>query len=286
MAKVKEIKKSTTLNGINYTVSAKGLFDNEVKKYLNSLIDNEISDISNKIKSDKINGNKISKLCDKFQKEQRRFIFTEKLKKFGISEIGPMNKFINDSRKIAFFGEQDNDKKILSAWYNMIYRCYDERTFARTSGAYYNVIICEEWFSFSYFYEWAFPLYKNGFTLDKDILGNNSICCENEYKVYSPSTCCFVPREINLLLIQKNKDFRCFPIGVSWHKENQKFLSEISANGRMVNLGYYDTPNDAHMAYISRKKELINDKAREAFCNGDIQYNVFKALINYNFCHI
>lgn len=45
-------------------------------------------------------------------------------------------------------------------------------------------------------------------------------------------------------------------IGVDWHKATKKWRGRIKANGVNHCLGYFDTPEEAHAAYIKAKAEL------------------------------
>lgn len=52
------------------------------------------------------------------------------------------------------------------------------------------------------------------------------------------------------------KDNRSGLLGVSWEARNQKWRARIMVNGRSVALGYHDTPEQAHAAYLKAKSSL------------------------------
>ena len=45
-----------------------------------------------------------------------------------------------------------------------------------------------------------------------------------------------------------------WPLGVSWHKNRNKFRASIRANNKTVHIGYFDCPDEAHQAYLAAKK--------------------------------
>lgn len=45
-------------------------------------------------------------------------------------------------------------------------------------------------------------------------------------------------------------------LGVCWHKENKRWLASIRVSNKTVHIGYFDTPEQAHLAYVERKREL------------------------------
>lgn len=45
-------------------------------------------------------------------------------------------------------------------------------------------------------------------------------------------------------------------LGVSFEKRNGRYRARIMADGCMVSLGYYATPEEAHDAYLTAKREL------------------------------
>lgn len=84
-------------------------------------------------------------------------------------------------------------------WRMMLKRCgYDVHGEQITShDNYVDCHICEEWFDFDNFYDWFqdnyYEIENQSVNLDKDLLSGDK-------KMYSPSTCCFLPKEINIVL--------------------------------------------------------------------------------------
>jgi hypothetical protein len=68
-------------------------------------------------------------------------------------------------------------------------------------------------------------------------------------------------REANNAENQQNK-YNCHSdnysglLGVSFYKERNVFYSRIQINGKQKHLGYFDTPEEAHKAYLNKKREL------------------------------
>jgi len=142
-----------------------------------------------------------------------------------------------------------------SVWINMLERAYSPKWHAK-HPTYTGVTVCEEWHSFMAFRAWMMTQDWEGKQLDKDIIvpGN---------KVYSPATCAFVSSQINSLLTDCAAARGEFPVGVSWIKSKKKFLAGISENGKMRNLGYFATPEAAHLAWCKAKVRIVRTAARE-----------------------
>jgi hypothetical protein len=93
----------------------------------------------------------------------------------------------------------DNKKhnKIYLTWYCMFQRCYSELHQIKAK-TYKDCSVVEEWHNFQNFAQWYEDNWKpwmdNKWQLDKDILVKGN-------KVYSPETCAFVPREINVVFV-------------------------------------------------------------------------------------
>ncbi|MCG7388320.1 HNH endonuclease [Pantoea sp. ACRSB] len=44
--------------------------------------------------------------------------------------------------------------------------------------------------------------------------------------------------------------------GVSYHKKTRRFRASINVNGKQISLGYFDTAQRAHQAYVDKAREI------------------------------
>lgn len=113
----------------------------------------------------------------------------------------PRCKFNKRKKTIYGLGTNDLDEKVFGmksyrVWRGVLQRCsgnLDNNRYPTYRGC----AVCDEWRLFSVFKKWFDENYIEGYELDKDILVKGN-------RVYSPETCCFVPKEINVLF-SKNK---------------------------------------------------------------------------------
>ena len=97
----------------------------------------------------------------------------------------------------------------------------------------------------------------DGFELDKDLLIKGN-------KVYSESTCVFIPQEINLLLTKSTARRGKHLIGVCWHKANKAFVAVVCKNkGKREHLGLFNTELEAFNAYKQAKESFIKEQANK-----------------------
>jgi len=132
-----------------------------------------------------------------------------------------------------------------SRWQSMITRCYS-KNFLIENPSYKDCTVCEEWLTFSKFKSWMETQNWSGKTLDKDIL------CKGN-KIYSPEFCVFVHAKVNLFIIERESKRGEWPIGVHFEESYQKYKSTITSNNKTVNLGRYDTAEQAHQAWLDFK---------------------------------
>ena len=132
-----------------------------------------------------------------------------------------------------------------STWKNMLERSFN-LDFKNRHPAYADVTCCDDWLLFTNFAKWFKNNYVSGYHLDKDILVKDN-------KVYSPDTCIFVPKEVNLFLILRDSCRGLLPIGVS--AKSVKYVSQIGDNKHKKHLGYFDTKEQAHQAWQKAKLE-------------------------------
>lgn len=165
------------------------------------------------------------------------------------------------------------DQKAYSLWVRMLHRCYDPKYLAQFP-TYKGCIVCDEWVIFSNFKDWFDKNYVAGYQLDKDILGGRTP------KRYSPLTCCFVPQEINKLLIKRGKARGDLPIGVG-RSIDGKYRAHITKRSIVVELGTYNNPEEAFKAYKEAKEAHIKEIASEYYKQGKISQNVYESLLCY-----
>lgn len=161
--------------------------------------------------------------------------------------------------------------KSYTSWQNMLQRCYD-KNYQKTNQTYVNSYVIVEWHNYQNFAKWFEENYIEDFDLDKDILFKGN-------KIYSPETCCFVPRKINTLLIKCNKTRGLYPIGVN--RMGKKFQSIIRSHSVLKHLGLFDTPEEAFKVYKEEKERDIKKIAISYYNDKLISEKVYRALISY-----
>lgn len=161
-------------------------------------------------------------------------------------------------------------------WKDMFKRCYDLKYLAKFN-TYIGCCVCNEWYNYQVFAKWYEENYYelNGeiTQLDKDILIKGN-------KIYSPKTCCFIPHEINYLLLGRDKRRGEYPIGVYLHSDGDKYVAQchdISKKPRY--LGRFNTVEEAFKVYKEYKEKIIKQVADKYY--GLIPDKVYQALYNY-----
>lgn len=184
-------------------------------------------------------------------------------------------------------GINDFDKPISSngkhipqykMWTNMLTRSFD-KSFKTKHPSYCNVTCDPSWLYISNFIKDVSEI-KNfekglteGWCLDKDILFKGN-------KIYSKDTCCFVPKDVNNIILTNRCRRGDFPIGVSYSKHAGKFRAYmINASNTQMHLGYYKDVESAFDAYRKAKTEQIKDIA-EKYKNV-IDIKVYNALLSW-----
>ena len=135
-------------------------------------------------------------------------------------------------------------------WTDMINRCYRAR-FIERNPTYKDCVVCTQWLRFSNFKAWMEEQDWEGKELDKDLLSPDS-------GIYSPETACFISKIVNMFMVERDSLRGEFPIGVSWSKIGKKFRSECSnpVTGKSEHLGMFESCEDAHKAWLGKKKEF------------------------------
>jgi hypothetical protein len=140
-------------------------------------------------------------------------------------------------------------------WAHMLARCYSKE-FQKTKSTYIGCAVCDEWLLFSNFKRWMENQDWRGKELDKDILFEGN-------KVYSPETCAFVHKKVNMLTVSAGAIRGEYPLGVSFDKKKGKVKAECCNIFTLKHefLGYFHCPQEAHNAWKRRKHELACELA-------------------------
>lgn len=131
----------------------------------------------------------------------------------------------------------------------MIRRSYSQK-YKESRPTYNNVSVCDEWLRFSKFKAWMETQDWEGKQLDKDLLVRGN-------KIYSPGTCVFVSRQVNMFLIEHGAGRGNWVIGVYWDTKASKFKACCCNpfTGKQEQLGYFNSEKEAHEAWLKRKLE-------------------------------
>jgi len=167
--------------------------------------------------------------------------------------------------------EINTKDKCYKVWHSMMNRCYSKKYHSKFP-TYQNCSVCNEWTYLSNFKRWFDENYVDGYVLDKDILVKGN-------KVYSPETCCFVPEEINLLLLNNKKKRGNLPIGVTFR--DNSYYAIMTKHNKTKHIGIFKTPIEAFNAYKIEKEKYVKELADKYFKEGKINIEVYNALMKY-----
>lgn len=165
---------------------------------------------------------------------------------------------------------KDRQSKAYKAWLSMLNRCYVSH---QKYPTYIDCSVCDEWLTYSNFKRWFENPengYREGYALDKDILVKGN-------KVYSPTTCCFVPPYINSLLSNGSHRNGRYSKGVLQCKSGR-----FRAYYRRKSLGMFNTPEEAFYQYKRHREAYIKEMAQKAYHNNEISLSVCNALMKYS----
>ena len=168
------------------------------------------------------------------------------------------------------FKQSDSQSYSFQLWKNMLKRCYSEVSFKK-SPSYEQCLTSETFNDYQQFKTWCnshLGFGNTGWELDKDILVKGN-------KVYSEDTCCFVPKEINLLLVKHDKGRGDYLLGVDYHKNRKQFRARCSDK----HLGWFNTELEAFYVYKEAKETYIKEVANK--WKDQIDPRVYDALIKY-----
>lgn len=179
--------------------------------------------------------------------------------------------------KVGINDIEDGSKNIsYFYWKHMLRRCYDDKLLIKYP-TYIGCSVCEEWKYYSNFKKWYeenyYEIDDEKMCLDKDILHKGN-------KLYSSDTCVFAPNRINTLFVKNNSHRGNLPIGVSYHKQNDKYqvVFKISKE-KLKYLGCYNDPIEAFNIYKYEKEKLVKQVADQY--KDKIPNKLYNAMYNY-----
>ena len=171
--------------------------------------------------------------------------------------------------------EGDRNTKEYVLWVDMLRRCYSDN-FKKKHLTYQGCEVSENFKSYEYFYEWCnqqVGFDNDGWQLDKDLLIKGN-------KVYSESTCVFIPQEINKILVKREASRGEYLIGVYWNKKASAFVARVSKNkGKQEWLGVFNTEIEAFNAYKTAKEAFVKEQANQ--WKSEIDPRAYNTLMNY-----
>ena len=159
-------------------------------------------------------------------------------------------------------------------WNQVRSRCFS-KSYKAKDVSYIGCSISDNFLNFTFFFNWCnnqIGFGNEGWELDKDILVKGN-------KIYSEDTCCFVPSELNKLLLSHRRGRGEHPIGVSYCKLNKRFRASVRKDMKKKTLGYYSTAEEAFYAYKQAKEAHIKEVANK--WKDQIDIRVYEALMKY-----
>lgn len=159
-------------------------------------------------------------------------------------------------------------------WSGAMTRCYSKSNVQKgRAKSYRDCTVSEEWHCFATFAKWFAENkgYREGYSLDKDLLVKGN-------KVYSADTCCFLPKELNLLISVLRGENILGLIGVS-KAYNGKYVASVRMDGTTKKLKIRDNLLEAGNDYIEAKEAFVKEQA--ILWKDKIGEKEFKALMNW-----
>lgn len=160
-------------------------------------------------------------------------------------------------------------------WHHMLERCYSEK-YHKIYPTYEACTVYKDWHNYQNFARWYHENYyefkDERLHLDKDILYKGN-------KIYSEDTCVFVPRSINVLFTKSDSSRGKYPVGVTYHKKKNKYISRISKFNTNKELGMFNTIKDAFFCY-KYEKELHIKYVADLYKHV-IPTKLYTAMYNY-----
>ena len=166
-------------------------------------------------------------------------------------------------------------------WQSMLSRCFSER-YQTHKPTYKGCNVSDNFLNYTFFYDWCQEQIGFGkvdekgryWQLDKDLLFVDN-------KIYSETTCVFVPQEINKFFTDSGAKRGENPVGVYFNKQKGKFVAQCALNGKQQqHLGYFNTPDEAFAVYKPFKEALCKQLALK--WQSEIDSRLFNVMMNWS----
>lgn len=163
------------------------------------------------------------------------------------------------------------NKDLYARWKALIYRCGNPKF-----PTYVDKSVCEEWKNFENFQTWSHSFVFDGMELDKDIILSGNV-------LYCPENCSYVPKWLNLVLVDSGASRGDYPLGVRYKKPTKGMVNSLKKpyearcrdlEGKKLWLGYHLTPENAHRQWQQAKVVILEKALHRYLCecpNQDIR---------------
>ena len=151
------------------------------------------------------------------------------------------------------------EMKEYRVWKDMLKRCYSSK-YKEKYPSYRDVTCCLDWLYFSKFLQDVKDMsgaFNEDYHLDKDILGDGMI--------YSPETCCFIPKKLNLSLT--DRVLKSSEIGRGVRFKSGSYHARLDG----FHLGRFDNVDDAKQCYKDARNNRTMQIVREYFSFLDVR---------------
>jgi hypothetical protein len=168
------------------------------------------------------------------------------------------------------------------SWVNMLSRCYYDKSTNRIKGysSYDDTTVDKSWHNFQTFAEWFCEEKKRvmsimpliNYALDKDILSTNA-------RVYSSSTCCLIPTEINIAVKSLSTRFKDDKLCTLNLNKNKRYSIKFKIGRKSIIIENADTAKECMEFYLKYKEGYVHDLANKY--KSVLTPNVYATLMSY-----
>lgn len=180
------------------------------------------------------------------QRVRIRFLVSGSEREVDTGDLGRgrfKDKYAPSVYGIGVVGDNTTQTPAYKQWVRMLERCYSGR-----HNSYCNTTVCSSWLTLDNFITWYDKNHIEGWHLDKDLkqVGLDS-------KVYSASTCIYLPPSVNCALVNPNSS------GVT--VRGASFISQIKRFNKTFNLGTYTSFEEATSIYKIARLTYLKELA-------------------------